>query len=588
MLLKHTFLPLVAVAATALSTTTLASALPSRSNDDAVVARAQPAEELHTAPGTGNLIWSSDDDDSNDKIPSLGRPDFSKAFQHFDTTFDQVEGSLQHLLEQMKEGVMHSVEDAVDSAHKMANGWVHEAKVMVKGQEFNKLTHPQFPSYALRVSTTSNTTACDPNVKQFSGYLDISETKHLWFVFFEARNNPEKAPLSLWLNGGPGCSSSTGLLFELGPCRIANEGKNVVNNPHSWTNNANMIFLDQPVNVGYSYSENGDDVNNTPAAAEDVYAFLQLFLQKYSQYAKKPFHIAGESYGGTYIPHMASVIHKNNKQLSKQADSSRVHINLESIAIGNGLTEPKTQFASIPEFACSTENPYAIFKNGSSTCLALEQKAKTCESLIDSCYKYNNRLTCLPASLYCWSNLYGPAQNAGLNLYDVRQKCDREKDGSLCYKEMDWIETYMNSPEVRKAWGADESVKFASCNLEINKGFLFQGDGMHDNSLVLPELINDGIRVIVYAGRTDFMVNWMGVSRFFENLETKYTKEYQSASIQKWNHNGKEAGWGKVAGNGHVAFVNFADSGHMVPMNAPEPALVMWEAWLKNKEFLKE
>ena len=67
----------------------------------------------------------------------------------------------------------------------------------------------------------------------------------------------------------------------------------------------------------------------------------------------------------------------------------------------------------------------------------------------------------------------------------MRRKCDREKDGDLCYREMGWIETYMNSPEVRKAWGADDHVDFQSCNMDVNKGFLFQGDGMHDSSAVL-------------------------------------------------------------------------------------------------------
>jgi carboxypeptidase C (cathepsin A) len=81
--------------------------------------------------------------------------------------------------------------------------------------------------------------------------------------------------------GGPGCSSTTGLLFELGGCTIVDEGQNVTYNKHSWNNNANILFLDQPVGVGYSYSDSGD-VNNSPAAAEDVYAFLILFISQVS------------------------------------------------------------------------------------------------------------------------------------------------------------------------------------------------------------------------------------------------------------------------------------------------------------------
>lgn len=102
---------------------------------------------------------------------------------------------------------------------------------------------------------------CDSSVQQFSGYLDISETKHLFFWFEASRHSPKKDPVMLWLNGGPGCSSTTGHLFgasefrwyywfsltvtELGACNIADEGKNITYNPNSWNSVANVIYLDR-------------------------------------------------------------------------------------------------------------------------------------------------------------------------------------------------------------------------------------------------------------------------------------------------------------------------------------------------------
>lgn len=58
-----------------------------------------------------------------------------------------------------------------------------------------------------------------------------------------------------------------------------------------------MIFLDQPVNVGYSYSNDGSRMENSIVSAEDVYAFLPLFLKRHPRYSKTPFHVAAESYG---------------------------------------------------------------------------------------------------------------------------------------------------------------------------------------------------------------------------------------------------------------------------------------------------
>lgn len=86
---------------------------------------------------------------------------------------------------------------------------------------------------------------CDPSVKQLSGYLDISETRHLFFWFEESRQNPDEDPLVLWLNGGPGCSSTTGLLFELGGCNIRDKGENTTFNEYSWNSVANVLYLDR-------------------------------------------------------------------------------------------------------------------------------------------------------------------------------------------------------------------------------------------------------------------------------------------------------------------------------------------------------
>lgn len=334
--------------------------------------------------------------------------------------------------------------------------------------------------------------------------------------FFESRNAPADAPLVLWLNGGPGCSSTTGLLFELGPCNIANDGKNTTYNHHSWNNNANMLFLDQPVNVGYSYADDGTTVSTSPVAGEDVYAFLEIFLNRFPEYSKQPFHIAAESYGGTYAPNFASVIHRENKKLALAPTPKLKHINLSSVVLANGLTDPYVQMASVPDYAC--DGPYPVYDDPQGPqCQALRSKIPTCQRLIKSCYQFNNRFTCVPAFLYCNTQLFGPLMRAsvyppyppslnyiiselGLNPYDVRRKCDKEKDGELCYRQMGWIETWMNNPKHKAELGVNPEQTFASCNMDVNKAFAMQGDGMHNSAILLPELINDGVRLLVYAG----------------------------------------------------------------------------------------
>ncbi|GJE97833.1 serine carboxypeptidase [Phanerochaete sordida] len=491
------------------------------------------------------------------------------------------------ILSGIAKGVEHAAEGLFSHGKAQVEKFVENGKQFVKqnGLVYELVTSPAFANYQLRVTDPD---LCDPTVKQHSGYLDISDGKHLFFWFFESRKSPQKAPLTLWLNGGPGCSSSTGLLFELGPCSIADEGKNTTFNKYSWNTHSNMIFLDQPVNVGYSYSDDGSTVNTSPVAAEDVYAFVQLFLQRYPEYDSAPFHVAAESYGGTYAPNIVSVIHKQNKAVALRPVPDVKHVNLASVILANGITDPYTQMASVPDYAC--DGPYAVYDDPEGAqCQALRSKVPTCQRLIQSCYNFNSRWTCVPAQAYCYSQLYGPLQQLGLNLYDVRRKCDRSKDGDLCYKQMTWIDTWMNDPKHKKALGVNPDLDFASCNMEVNQAFFGQGDGMHNSAALLPELIEDGIRLLVYAGNADMMCNFMGNEAWVEKFENKFHDEFAQSVPAPWLtlDSGRKAGLVRSAGGdgftaGNVTFVQVFEAGHMVPYDQPEAALDLFTRWITD------
>jgi cathepsin A (carboxypeptidase C) len=65
----------------------------------------------------------------------------------------------------------------------------------------------------------------------------------------------------------------------------------------------------------------------------------------------------------------------------------------------------------------------------------------------------------------------------------------------------------MNTPANKVALGVDPGRTFASCNDKVNQAFIIQGDGAHNSALLLPELINDGVRLLVYAGNADLLCN---------------------------------------------------------------------------------
>merc|ERR1712029_152470 len=404
-------------------------------------------------------------------------------------------------------------------------------------------------------------------VKQYSGYLDNEEDdKHLFYWFFESRNDPKNDPIVLWLNGGPGCSSLTGLFMELGPSGVTkNIGLDY--NPSSWNANASVIFLDQPVNVGYSYSSSS--VSNTVAAGKDVYALLTLFFKQFPEYAEQPFHISGESYAGHYIPVFASEILSHKKR----------NINLRSVLIGNGLTDGLTQYEYYRPMACGDGGWPAVLSE--QECTSMDNALPRCQSLIQSCYNSESVWSCVPASIYCNNALLAPYQRTGQNVYDVRGKC---KDSSnLCYPELGWISKWLNDKTVMKALGV-EVDGYDSCNFDINRNFLFQGDWMKPYRRLVPDLI-EKMPVLIYAGDADFICNWLGNKAWSEALEYPDHKKFASASMKDLRLDGNGRKIGEVKSHGNFTFMRLHAGGHMVPLDQPEASLEFFNRWLAKEWF---
>lgn len=423
------------------------------------------------------------------------------------------------------------------------------------------VSNAKLPNHKLRVKSTPEDLGID-KVKQYSGYLDVAEEdKHFFFWAFESRNDPKKDPVILWLNGGPGCSSLTGLFFELGPASIGEDVK-PKHNPYSWNNNATVIFLDQPVNVGYSYSSGS--VSNTVAAGQDVYAFLELFFQQFPEYAERDFHIAGESYAGHYIPVFASEILSHDDR----------HFNLTSVLIGNGLTDPLTQYEYYQPMACGKGGEDAVLDP--EECDNMAASIPRCLSLIESCYESNSVWSCVPATIYCNNAQMGPYQKTGKNVYDIRTEC---KGGNLCYEELQYIDDYLNLPEVKEKLGV-EVEEYQGCNFDINRNFLFAGDWMKPYYKNVIDLLESKLPVLVYAGDKDFICNWLGNRAWTDRLPWSGHKKFESQPIRKWKVGKKEAG--EVKNYEHFTYLRVYGGGHMVPFDQPEHSLEMVNRWISG------
>lgn len=210
----------------------------------------------------------------------------------------------------------------------------------------------------------------------------------------------------LWINGGPGSSTiGSGLMFEHGPCILSSSGNDTVKNKHSWNEKLNIIYLDEPVGTGYSYADGNEQVTTLKDLAVDVHAFLQLFMHRFPQYAELPFHIGAESWGGHYGPHIASYVHQKNQELDLAPRVGQIKINLASLVLANGLTDPLTQFTTIEKYMCGAA-PYPPFKHTDKTCVALRLGMPACLKMIEACYNHESVAVCRAATTYCWPAMF--------------------------------------------------------------------------------------------------------------------------------------------------------------------------------------
>ncbi|KAJ2082039.1 hypothetical protein H4R24_001898 [Coemansia sp. RSA 988] len=432
------------------------------------------------------------------------------------------------------------------------------------------VSHSDLPKHQLRSSTTKG--VCDADVKQLSGYLDTADDKHFFYWFFEAQNKPKdkSAPLIVWLNGGPGCSSMNGALNILGPCLYSSKDNGTVVNPYGWNENANVMFLDQPTNVGFSY---GTPVSNSTAAADDFVALMQLFYKSYPEYYSGGLHVLGESYAGHYIPAIGSAILDHNKNVG----ASKKSIPLDSIGIGNGLINPSVQFKYLSQMSCNSTYPPILPQQ---TCDQMDLDFPACVRKIKECQSTQSVSKCQDANTYCSATTqYQYLSGDLIDPYDVRRRCDTEL---VCDLATEGTYQFLNRTDIQQALNAKET-SFQSCSFTVLGEFTAANDVIRSYEEELVKVIDSGVRTLIYVGDADWLCNWYGMTALVEGLDWHGKKKFNSLEKGKWNVGSGQAGEAKSSDN--LSFVRVFEAGHMVPRDQPKNSLDMINRWLSQKEF---
>nr|AMN14854.1 putative serine carboxypeptidase type 3 [Nepenthes mirabilis] len=406
-----------------------------------------------------------------------------------------------------------------------------------------------------------NGTASVEELGHHAGYYKIQDSydARMFYFFFESRGSSND-PVVLWLTGGPGCSSELAVFYENGPFKIT-DNLSLVWNEYGWDQASNIIYVDQPTGTGFSYSNDSRDIRDTEVGvSNDLYDFIQAFFAAHPDYQNNDFYITGESYAGHYIPAFAARVYQGN-----QANEG-IQINLKGFAIGNGLTEPGIQYQAYPDFALM------MGLIDQQTYDSINQTVPECENEANQCGT-NGTETCLNALSTCSTIFNSILQVVGnINVYDIRKQCE----GSLCYNFSN-AQYFLNEQSVRNALGVGD-IDWVPCSSTVYQAM--EVDWMRDLEVGIPALLDDGIRLLVYAGEYDLICNWLGNSRWVAAMEWSGQQNFTAAPEVPFLVDGNEAG--VLTSYGPLSFLKVYNAGHMVPMDQPKAALAMLKGWIQG------
>ncbi|TYH62786.1 hypothetical protein ES332_D07G143700v1 [Gossypium tomentosum] len=404
------------------------------------------------------------------------------------------------------------------------------------------------------------------NFRQFAGYIDVDENvvgRSLFYYFVEAEKDPMAQPLTIWLTGGPGCSSVGDGFGSVGPFIVTKDAHALQTNFFSWNKVSNLLFIDSPIGSGWSYSNTSSDYNNGDDSTNKILlSFMQKWYEKYPVFKSKDLYLAGSSFAGHFVPNLANALLDNNKESKQSKFNLKGLVEMINSSLYNEIKK---------ECNVIDENNYFsnIKTTWSAKCKNLTYEANLAAFKTDA-HNYSPQklfdVFCAP----CTEN------EQDLNLGKQVPKVSTEVDMCIPLR----VQFYFNLPEVQKAFHGNRtnlSYRWKGC---FTASFKYnEADKNLDMLPALQNLLQQSIPITIFSGDQDGIIPTMGtlqhLKKLAEELNINLTKE------ETWSFSNKEGGLKYEFGD-LLKFLTVKGGNHHVTSSRPSQAFSIFKIFTIN------
>ncbi|XP_061722240.1 venom serine carboxypeptidase-like [Cydia pomonella] len=406
---------------------------------------------------------------------------------------------------------------------------------------------------AQKLSRVSLTTKL--GFESHAGFFTVDEhyQSNLYFWYFPTFSKDPNAPVILWLQGGPGGSSLFGLFTEIGPLVATKKGFKL--RKHHWALNSHLIFIDNPVGTGFSFTKNEEGYcTDENCVALGLYNAMQQFFTLFPKLRSHKFFITGESYAGKYIPALGMEIHNQNPTAVNK-------INLQGMAMGNAYCDPANQLDYgnyLYQHGLIDNNQLQVFEKLQAKIAAEIRKENWVQAdlLMDVMMDGDVKNFSYFKNYTGFDNYYNFLKTSEVDITIFAKLLQDDK--------------------------ARESIHVG--NLPFHSGKEVQLhlalDILKSVAPYVKTLLSH-YRILIYNGQLDIIVAYPLTEKFLQNLDFSSAEEYKTAPRKIWRVGDEVAGYRKRAGNLTELLVR--NAGHMVPHDQPKWAFDMITRFIQGK-----